>query len=225
MSASPAKFLKSYFDDFYIDYELQNPRKKMAFYKKLVEHAVPGATRPHPRPRLLEMGCAFGFFLSSLGPPWQRFGIDASEYALCRAHTRVPEAHLTVSDAAKLPFKGAFDIIVAFDVLEHIMELETIPENIASKLNPGGYFIFVVPVYDGPAGPIIRKLDRDTTHRHKRSRFFWLAWASSHFTVCQWQGVFRYLFPFGGYLHVPTKLLRRMAPAIAVVARKKNIAN
>jgi len=122
----------------------------------------------------------------------------------------------------KTPFKGAFDIIVAFDVLEHIMELETIPENIASKLNPGGYFIFVVPVYDGPTGPIIRKLDHDTTHRHKRSRFFWLAWVSSHFTVCQWQGVFRYLFPFGGYLHVPTKLLRRMAPAIAVVARKKH---
>ena len=150
------------------------------------------------------------FFLSSIGPLWQRFGIDASEFALCRARKRVPEAHLTVSDAAKLPFKGAFDIIVAFDVLEHIMELETIPENIASKLNPGGYFIFVVPVYDGPTGPIIRKLDHDTTHRHKRSRFFWLAWVSSHFTVCQWQGVFRYLFPFGGYLHVPTKLLNRL---------------
>jgi SAM-dependent methyltransferase len=218
-SRRPAKFAKSYFDDFYSDYELQNPPKKMAFYKKLVERAVPGATQP--RPRLLEMGCAFGFFLSSIGHGWQRFGIDASEYAVCQARKRVPEARLAVSDAVKLPFKGAFDIIVAFDVLEHIMEIETFPENIASKLNPGGYFIFVVPVYDGPTGPIIRKLDRDTTHVHKQSRKFWLAWASSHFSVCQWQGVFRGLVPFGGYVHAPTKLLKHMTPAIAVVAQKK----
>jgi SAM-dependent methyltransferase len=222
-SAAPVKFLKSYFDDFYIDYGRQNPRGKMAFYAKLLERAVPGAALG--RPRLLEMGCAFGFFLSSIGPPWSIFGIDASEYAIRSARRRVPTARLAVADAAKLPFKSAFDVIAAFDVLEHIAEIETIPENIASKLNPGGYFIFVVPVYDGPAGPIIRTLDRDTTHRHKRSRFFWLTWASSHFTVCHWQGLFRYLLPFGRYLHVPTTLLRRAAPAIAVVAQKKSIAN
>jgi len=171
MSASPAKFLKSYFDDFYIDYELQNPRKKNGLLQKARRTCGPRRNAAASASAAFGNGVRLRFFFIEPRPPWQRFGIDASEYALCRAHTRVPEAHLTVSDAAKLPFKGAFDIIVAFDVLEHIMELETIPENIASKLNPGGYFIFVVPVYDGPAGPIIRKLDRDTTHRHKRSRF------------------------------------------------------
>jgi SAM-dependent methyltransferase len=220
MSGTPAKFLKSYFDDFYTDYELQNPRKKMAFYTRLVEGAACGAAMPNPR--LLDMGCAFGFFLSGVSPLWRRYGIDASEYAIRRAHKRVPEAFVAVSNASKLPFKGAFDIIVAFDVLEHLIDLESIPENIASRLNSGGYFIFVVPVYDGPTGPIIKRLDRDTTHIHKQSRAFWLAWASSHFTVCRWQGVFRRLFPFGGYMHFPTKLLRRMTPAIAVVARKKD---
>jgi SAM-dependent methyltransferase len=216
----PAKFLKSYLDDFYVDYGRQNPRAKMAFYKKLVEET--GAGLAPSRLRLLEMGCAFGFFLSVVNPSWQRFGIDASEYAVRLARKRATDAHMAVSDAAKLPFKGAFDVIVAFDVLEHLIGIETIPENIASRLNPGGYFIFVVPVYDGPTGPIIRKLDRDTTHLHKKSRNFWLSWASTHFTVCQWQGVFRYLFPLGLYMHVSTKLLRGMTPAIAVVARKKD---
>jgi SAM-dependent methyltransferase len=218
-----SKFRKSYFDDFYKDYELQNPRKKMAFYKRLVEEAARGAMPPNPR--LLDIGCAFGFFLSSVSPLWQRFGIDASEFAINKAHKRVSQAYLTISDAADLPFKGTFDIIVAFDVLEHLIELETIPVKIASRLNSGGYFIFVVPVYDGPAGPIIKRLDRDTTHVHKRSRDFWLAWASSHFTVRRWQGIFRCLFPFGTYVHVPSGLLRRIAPAIAVVARKKSTGN
>lgn len=214
-----SNFQKDYFDAFYTDYARQNPKGKLDFYKKLVEHAAGGIGRP--RPRLLDIGCAFGFFLSCIDETWRRYGIDVSEYAICQARQRVPGAHVVVSHAAMLPFKGTFDMIVAFDILEHISQLETVLTGIQSKLAVGGYFIFVVPVYDGPTGPIIKLLDRDRTHVHKQSRNFWLIRASAYFDLCQWQGLFRYLFPFGGYMHVPTKLLRQSTPAIAVIARKK----
>jgi Methylase involved in ubiquinone/menaquinone biosynthesis len=212
-------FQKDYFDAFYTDYARQNPRHKLDFYKELVDDAKGSIAQS--RPRLLDIGCAFGFFLSCIDTTWQRYGIDISAYAIDQARRRVPEAHLMVSNATMLPFKEKFDMIVAFDILEHVPRLETASASILSKLAPGGYFIFVVPVYDGPTGPIIRLLDRDTTHVQKKSRNFWLRWTSTYFDLCQWQGVFRYLFPFGTYIHVPTKLLRRLTPAIAVVARKK----
>jgi hypothetical protein len=75
-------------------------------------------------------------------------------------------------------------------------------------------------VYDGPTGPIIHALDHDPTHVHKRGRDFWLDWTRQHFVLNRWCGIYRYLLPGGYYVHVPTRLLRRATPAIAVVAHK-----
>ena len=84
-----------------------------------------------------------------------------------------------------------------------------------------GCFVFTVPVYDGLSGPMVRLLDRDATHLHKWPRRRWLDWAESHFSVIEWKGIFRYLLPGGYYLHLVVQGLRRHAPAIIVVARKR----
>jgi hypothetical protein len=81
--------------------------------------------------------------------------------------------------------------------------------------------VFVVPVYDGLSGPIIRRLDRDPTHVHKWPRDRWLDWAASHFEVVDWTGILRWLTPLGYYLHVVTRLGKRHTPAILVTCRKR----
>jgi hypothetical protein len=91
---------------------------------------------------------------------------------------------------------------------------------VAGALAVGGIFLFVVPVYDGPLGPVVRLLDKDPTHVHQKSRAFWLGWASRRFTVLDWWGLTRYLLPGGLYVNWPSRLARRVSPAIAVVARK-----
>jgi SAM-dependent methyltransferase len=216
MSLSPARsFSQEYFNSAYRDYNRQNPRGKMLFYKNLVENAAGCGPL-----RLLEAGCAFGSFLSFTDASWTRIGFDISEYALQTAKRRAPGAAVIAADAAHPPFTCSVDVIVAFDSLEHVGNLECVAEGFKSMLSSRGYFIFVVPVYDGPTGPVIRLLDQDRTHIHKKPRDFWLEWAKTHFEVCEWMGIFRYLFPAGVYLHYVTKTLRRCAPAIAVVARK-----
>jgi SAM-dependent methyltransferase len=208
-------FEQEYFERYYSDYNRQNPPKKMEFYRMLAEHAADGIKHP----RILELGCAFGKFLSSLNPEWHRYGLDISEFAIDQARQSVPDAKLSVSNITHIPFKESFDIIVAFDVLEHVPNLEQVVLSVKSKLTPIGYFIFVVPVYDGPTSPLIRFLDRDITHLHKESRDFWLNRTRLHFQIDDWWGIYRYLFPWGYYLHKPTRILRRFTPAIAVVAR------
>ncbi len=210
-------FRKDYYRSAYQDYERQNPLRKMLYYKKLIERADRGG-RPI---RLLDVGCAFGKFLSLVDRAWVRLGIDISEYALRKASATVPGALFIAADAAHLPLSGTVDAIVAFDSLEHVQNLESIASGFKNALSPRGYFIFVVPVYDGPMGPVIQLLDHDPTHVHKKSRDFWLGWAETHFEICEWHGIFRYLFPAGVYLHREMKALRQFAPAIAVVARNK----
>jgi SAM-dependent methyltransferase len=208
---------RAYYEVVYRDYHRQNPPRKLRFYRRLVERVAPV---DHP-PRILDIGCAFGAFLSTLDPRWERFGIDLSRYATERAAETVPGATFSRAGVDEIPFPGPFDVVTAFDVIEHIPSLETVASAVSGKLAPGGHFVFVVPVYDGVTGPLIRALDRDETHVHKRSRDFWLAWARESFTLLDWLGVYRYLLPGLGYAHLPTRLLRRFTPAIVAVARRR----
>jgi SAM-dependent methyltransferase len=210
------RFEQGYYAAVYPDYARQNPPRKLRFYRRLVERDAPagGAVR------ILDIGCAFGAFLSSLDPRWERYGTDVSRYAVEKAAEAVPGVRFAHADVDAIPFPGPFDVITAFDVIEHIPSLDQVASTVGSLLAPGGHFVFVVPVYDGVTGPVIRLLDKDETHLHKRSRDFWLEWAAERFEVVSWCGIYRYLVPGLGYAHVPTRRLRRFTPAIAVTARR-----
>jgi len=218
MAASPPAFEREYYDTYYRDYDRQNPPRKMRHYRETVERCLlPGSSA-----RILDIGCAFGAFLAALDTRWQPYGMDVSEYAVGQARSRLPRAHLEVVRDGVIPFREPFDVITAWDVIEHIPELDSVAAQVCQHLTASGAFVFVVPVYDGPLGPLVNALDRDTTHIHRMARDFWLHWAGRHFQLEGWWGIFRFLFPGGHYLHWPTRALRRVAPAIAVVARRKS---
>lgn len=208
-------FEREYFESCYRNYTQQNPPRKLRFYRRLAESAAPGSRSP----RILDVGSAFGRFLSALDPKWERFGADVSQFATERARLEVPDVTFVRADVGEIPFPGPFDIITAFDVIEHVPSLSTVVSVVMSKLAPDGCFIFVVPVYDGVSGPIVRILDKDDTHIHKRSRQFWLRWTEENFVLREWWGICRYLLPGGVYLHYPTRIWRAFTPAIAVMAR------
>lgn len=210
-----ARFDRDYFASAYKNYAGQNPARKLRFYRDLIERELAGAVSP----TLLEIGCGPGAFLGALDRPWSAFGSDVSADAIKIARARNPRARFVLASGDALPFARKFDIIVAFDVLEHVPGVRTTFDQIAALLAPNGVFVFVVPVYDGLSGPVIRMLDRDPTHVHKNSRQFWLDLAAKRFRVADWYGITRYLLPGGLYVNWPTRLWRRHTPAIAVVAR------
>jgi len=208
---------RSYYKKQYRDYERQNPTRKLLFYRSLAEKAVEGILCP----RVLDVGCAFGHFLSLLPTHWERCGIDASEYAIGKASRHVPDARFAIAGSERHPFDGDFDVITAFDVLEHVEGIEDMFDWIAGSLRPGGGLVFVVPVYDGPAGLLVRLLDRDPTHIHKKSRTYWLHSADPRLELVDWWGILRYLLPAGPYVHVVTHAWRDLCPAIACVMRRR----
>ena len=201
-------FDEQYFNTYYRDYVAQNPPRRLRFYAQTIErHLAPGAPR-----RIHDIGFAFGRFLGSLDPAWQIFGTDVSEFAVARA--------------ARENSRGVFKVAPAeargvFDVIERLPDPDAVARAVIEELVDGGCFVFVVPVYDGLSGPVIRLLDRDPTHLHKWPRQRWLDWAESHFALVEWQGILRYLLPGGYYLHLVTEALRRHTPAIIVVAWKR----
>ena len=203
-----------YYGAAYRDYDKQNPEYKIAYYARLMMESVAHLERP----RVLDIGCAMGYVLRRLPKNWTRVGVDASAYAIAEATKALPDA--TFLNQTTPPSDANFDLVTAFDVIEHVVDYEKMIARIDGILAPDGRVIFVVPVFDGPLGPIVRMLDYDVTHHNKWSRNAWLDLVSETFDLESWTGIFRYLTP-AGYVHFGTDLLRGCAPAILLVAKKR----
>jgi SAM-dependent methyltransferase len=224
MSFGNEDFGEAYFATTYRDYRRQNPARKLEFYRSVVEHHMPEKLPI----RVLDVGCGMGGFLACLrasDPKRSRLlltGADVSEYAIAACRKRLPDENFVVSPSQHLAdLNQTFEVVTAFDVLEHLSNPDETASAISACLTPDGLVTIVVPVYDGPLGPFVRLFDNDRSHLQLRSRTWWLDWTSTHFTVTGWQGIFRTLTPWRQYIHVPTRALRRVAPAILITATKQ----
>lgn len=210
---------RDYYAANYRSYQAQNPGRKLDHYISAVESAC-----SLQAPVLLDIGCGLGAFLNHAAtqrPLWVLHGTDVRGDAVERAAQKLGhKARVATASAEVKPFGvAAFDVITAWDVLEHVDDPADAIANLASWLSPGGVLAFVVPVYDGPTGPIVSLLDKDPTHLHKVGRDFWVDLAEKNLSRVSWHGIFRYLITPGRYIHYSTRWARRLTPAILVSGR------
>lgn len=106
--------------------------------------------------RCLEVGCATGEFsalLHRLG--WQVTGIDISSDAICHAKARFPEIDLKCAEIGALGQSSEFDLICAFEVIEHVLSPRRFFSEAANSLRPEGFLVLTTPNYGcaGRLGP------------------------------------------------------------------------
>ena len=105
-------------------------------------HYFPGAKN------FFEIGCGTGFVLKGLHETMPLLSIAGSEIfwgGLQFARARLPGVDLFQMDARQIPFQEEFDLIGAFDVLEHIVEDEVVLGEIFRATRPGGGILVTVP--------------------------------------------------------------------------------
>jgi SAM-dependent methyltransferase len=113
---------------------------------------------------MLEIGCGIGGVVAEL----RRLGhlqLTAAEVSiegLRFARTRFPDVEFIQLDATAIPFHADFDIIGAFDVLEHIEADQRVMRGVHDALRPEGLFVITVPQYPWMWSEL------DETVRHKR---------------------------------------------------------
>jgi SAM-dependent methyltransferase len=108
------------------------------------------ATRyAHGARRILEIGCGTGFVLAELAhrfPDARLVGSELHPSGLLIARERLGmRAAFAQMDARAIPAEAVFDLIGAFDVIEHIEEDEVALAAIHRALAPGGIAIIAVP--------------------------------------------------------------------------------
>ncbi len=98
--------------------------------------------------KALEIGCGTGFVLANtrrLYPAAQLCGSDIYTEGLRFAQSRVADAHLFQMDACHIPFREEYDLICAFDVLEHIDDDSAALREIFAACRDGGGIALTVP--------------------------------------------------------------------------------
>jgi SAM-dependent methyltransferase len=64
---------------------------------------------------------------------------------LAIAKARLPNVELYQMDARSIPFEREFDVVGAFDVLEHVIEDENVMAQMFNAVRPGGGLLVTVP--------------------------------------------------------------------------------
>ena len=117
---------------------------------------------------LLEVGCGTGFVLSAITNAFPHAKISGSELhtaGLKFAARRLPDIDLRQMDARKLPYEAEFDVMAAFDVIEHIAEDEMVLQNFYRAIKPGGGCVITVPQHQWLWSPV----DEAACHQRRYS--------------------------------------------------------
>jgi SAM-dependent methyltransferase len=145
--------------------------------------------------RYLEVGCGTGFVLQGVHQALPAAVIAASEVhptGLSHARRRLADASSITflqMDARQIPAREAFDLVGAYDVIEHIEEDERVLAELHGALAPGGGAVIAVPQHPflwsavDDLGHHVRRYARGELESKMRRAGFDILFSSSYTAV------------------------------------------
>lgn len=148
---TPEALLAGYAENEDPDYESERDARCMNAHMSLA------VLRRHaPGGRLLEIGCAQGFFLNAARVSYDVRGVEPSrsarEYAAGALKLDVPAATM---EEARFP-DASFDVVAMIDVIEHLADPLGALREAARVLRPGGVLYLVTPDIDSLSAKLLR---------------------------------------------------------------------
>jgi 2-polyprenyl-3-methyl-5-hydroxy-6-metoxy-1,4-benzoquinol methylase len=139
--------------------------KKMSSWEFTGERVIPGqvnddlwadhisryafASRFAAHANVLDLGCGTGYGVAELSPSARNIvGIDPADEAVSYARSHYSHANTTFlrASATDLPFRAAsFDLITAFEVIEHLAGWRSLVAEARRVLDPAGVFLVSTP--------------------------------------------------------------------------------
>ncbi|VVM39543.1 Ubiquinone biosynthesis O-methyltransferase [Pseudomonas fluorescens] len=117
----------------------------------------------------LEVGCGTAFVLESVRKAYPDASLYGSEFfdeGLVHARKRIPSAKFAQLDATEMSDVDKYDVIGAFDVIEHIEQDQLVIDNLSRALKQNGSLIISVPQHHW----LWSEVDRFACHVRRYSR-------------------------------------------------------
>ena len=102
---------------------------------------------PGPRERTLEIGCGKGGLLHILRQQGRDVrGVEIDEWMIAESRRLYGDLPITASDGYELGYPdGMFDVVISFDVIEHIPDTDRHLREVHRLLRPGGRYLLQTP--------------------------------------------------------------------------------
>ncbi|MGH2698061.1 MAG: class I SAM-dependent methyltransferase [Actinomycetota bacterium] len=130
--------VRRHFDAVASDYD--NWKGKAHHYYGFVTRRV-GEAIPRGQ-SVAEVGCGTGDILASLGAS-DGLGVDLSSEMVAIAAAKHPSLRFQVHDITVRPLPDRFDYVVAVDLVEHTLDLDSCFKNLAGSLSESGRLVVV----------------------------------------------------------------------------------
>jgi SAM-dependent methyltransferase len=116
--------------------------------RKIIADLIRREARLPPNPQILEIGCGTGHNLAMLSGFGHVEGLELDEEARTISQERLGRSIMSspLPELAGVPERH-YDLIGAFDVIEHIDDDHAALASIATRLKPGARFIMTVPAH------------------------------------------------------------------------------
>lgn len=97
--------------------------------------------------KILEIGCGIGSVVSELSKRgYDITGVDISREAIAYGLKKYDDIKLEVQAAEALPYENqSFDIVLSFDLFEHIAQVDRHISEVFRVLQADGYYLFQTP--------------------------------------------------------------------------------
>lgn len=139
-SAMVAYADEAYASGVYRDYVESRPMKIRHFEDRLkdfFDRLKPG--------RLLDVGCSCGYFMEvAASHGFDVHGVEFSPNAIAAARLDI-RARIVEGSLETLPDTGLFDVVSAFDIIEHVPNPRVFLRDCARRLKPGGALLISTP--------------------------------------------------------------------------------
>ena len=110
---------------------------------------IPKFINSFENPKVLDLGCGLGYLISSLNTKY-KYGVEPSSYACEAIKKNYKDINIFNLDADAISeIDETFDIIVAYHVIEHVIDPVEFLKTIKSKLKRNGKVIIGTPLIGG----------------------------------------------------------------------------
>lgn len=116
---------------------------------------------------ILDVGCGFGYLLQRFRGRFELYGLDISSVAIRASGLRLDGAHLAQANVEQgIPYRRSFQVVLAVNVIEHLVDPRAGVANIARALAPAGLCVVHLPTVNNPLNRAIYRFTyaKDPTH-------------------------------------------------------------